>query len=68
VAGVVAAVEADHDVSLLAELVDDATFAFIAPLRTDTHDIAHQGLRFPDRLTAQATSGKGAWNDVRLTP
>jgi hypothetical protein len=60
VAGVVAPMKADHDLSLLAELVDDATLAFIAPLRTDTHDIAHRRLHFLRRVSSQVTGGKGA--------
>ena len=37
VAGVVAALEAHHDIGMLGEVIGDAAFAFIAPLGTQDH-------------------------------
>ena len=42
VAGVVAALRADHDVRLLGQHVDDLAFAFIAPLGADQNRIGHK--------------------------
>ena len=41
VAGVVAALEADHGVGLLAEQVDDLPLALVAPLGADYHESWH---------------------------
>ena len=41
VAGVMAALEADDDVGLLGEPVDDLAFAFVAPLGADHHHVRH---------------------------
>ena len=41
VAGIVAALEADHDVGALAEPVDDLALALVAPLGADDGDVAH---------------------------
>ena len=41
VAGVVAALEADDDVGVLGEQVDDLALALIAPLGADDHDAWH---------------------------
>ena len=41
VAGVVAALVADHHVGLLAEQVDDLAFAFVAPLGADHDENRH---------------------------
>ena len=46
VAGIVAALEADHDVGALAEPVDDLALALVAPLGADDGDVAH-GSRAP---------------------
>ncbi len=42
VAGVVAALAADHDVSVAGQNVDDLAFTFIAPLRADQDRICHR--------------------------
>jgi hypothetical protein len=44
VAGIMAALKANHDVGPLAQPVDDLTLALIAPLRADHGDIGHAGL------------------------
>jgi hypothetical protein len=36
------ALEADHDVGLFRQPVDDLALAFVAPLGPDYHDIRHQ--------------------------
>ena len=41
VAGVVAALEADHEVRVLGEQVDDLALALVAPLGADDHDAGH---------------------------
>ena len=41
VAGIVAALEADHDVGPLGEPVDDLALALVAPLGADDRDVAH---------------------------
>ena len=66
-AGVVAALEADDDVGLLGQPVDDLAFAFVAPLGADHHHIRHRdilaqpGSRHaqPGRRPAGALSDKG---------
>ena len=40
-AGIMAALEADDDVGLLGQPVDDLALALVAPLRTDDHYISH---------------------------
>jgi hypothetical protein len=42
-ARIVAALEADDDVGLLGEPIDDLAFALIAPLRANHNDICHEG-------------------------
>ena len=37
--GVIATLEADDDVSILGEEIDDLAFAFVPPLGPDHHDI-----------------------------
>ena len=44
VAGIVAALEADDDVGLLGQPVDDLAFAFVAPLGADHDNIRHEDL------------------------
>ena len=44
VAGIVAALEADHDIGLLGQPVDDLTFALVAPLGADHDNIRHEDL------------------------
>ena len=39
-----AALEADDDIGLLGEPVDDLAFALVAPLGADHHDIRHNDL------------------------
>ena len=39
--GIVAALEAHHDIGAMAEPVDDLAFAFVAPLGADHHDCGH---------------------------
>ena len=46
VAGVVAAVEAGHDLDLLREEVHDLAFAFVAPLGAGHHDVGHEDRPF----------------------
>ena len=41
VAGVMTALEANDDVGLLRQPIDDLAFAFVAPLRADDHDVRH---------------------------
>ena len=41
-AGVVSALEADDDIGLLGQPVDDLAFAFVAPLRADNHHVGHR--------------------------
>jgi hypothetical protein len=48
-AGVVAALEADDDVGLVGEEVDDLAFAFVAPLGADDCDVGHD--RIPSLMT-----------------
>ena len=43
-AGVMTALEADDDVGADRQPVDDLTFAFVAPLGADHHDIGHRRL------------------------
>src|SRR5262245_56794359 len=46
-AGIVAALEAHHDIGALGQPIDDLALAFVAPLRADDHDIGHvKVLRF----------------------
>ena len=59
VAGVVAALEADHEVGLLGEQVDDLALALVAPLGAHDHQTGHrriecrgQGARRPGRPCA----------------
>ena len=42
VAGIMAALEADDDVGLLGEPVDDLALAFVAPLGPDHYNIRHR--------------------------
>ncbi len=42
VAGIVAALEADDDIGLLGQPVDDLALALVAPLGPDYHHIRHQ--------------------------
>ena len=41
-AGIVAALEAHHDVGLLGEPVDDLALALVTPLGPDHHHIRHE--------------------------
>ena len=41
VAGVVAALEADHEIRVLGEQIDDLALALVAPLGADDHDAGH---------------------------
>jgi hypothetical protein len=41
-AGVMTALEADDDVGLLRQPVDDLAFAFVSPLGADHHHIRHK--------------------------
>ena len=41
VAGIVAALEAHHDIGTLGQPIDDLALAFVAPLGADDHDIGH---------------------------
>jgi hypothetical protein len=45
-AGIVAALEADHDVRLLRQPINDLAFPFVAPLGSDDDNIGHFAL-FP---------------------
>ena len=63
VAGIVAALEAHHDVGALRQPVDDLALAFVAPLRADDHHIGHasslrslQSRRRPKRQASIAAS------------
>ena len=47
VAGIVAALEAHHDVGALGEPVDDLALALVAPLGADYHDVCHACLESP---------------------
>ena len=42
VAGIMATLETDDDIGLFRQPVDNLTFAFVAPLGSDNHDIRHQ--------------------------
>src|SRR5262245_25768355 len=42
VAGIVAALEANHDICLLRQPIDDLALALVAPLRPDNDDISHR--------------------------
>jgi hypothetical protein len=42
-AGIVSALEADDDVGLLREPIDNLAFALVAPLGADHDDICHEG-------------------------
>ena len=57
-AGIVAALEADDDVGLLRQPVDDLAFAFVAPLGADHHHIRHQ-LQFLRQFTDTGAGGPG---------
>jgi hypothetical protein len=41
VAGVIAALEADYDIGILGEEVDDLPFALVSPLSSDNSDVGH---------------------------
>jgi hypothetical protein len=41
VTGVIATLEADDDVSVLGEEIDDLTFAFVSPLGADDCNVGH---------------------------
>src|SRR5687768_5176156 len=41
-AGIVAALEADHDVSLLGQPIDDFPLAFVSPLGADHDNVGHE--------------------------
>jgi hypothetical protein len=43
-AGIVAALEADNDVSLLGQPIDNLAFALVAPLGADHDNICHEEL------------------------
>ena len=40
-AGIMAALEAHHDIGALGQPIDDLALAFVAPLGADDHDIGH---------------------------
>ncbi len=78
VAGIVAALEAHHDVGLLGEPVDDLALAFVAPLGADHDHIRHQDPLKPTRQVAAARTGgnaslpvdngwRGGWQAIGLS-
>src|ERR1700719_4803431 len=48
-AGIVASLEADDDVGLLRQPIDDLAFAFVPPLGADHDNICHEELSPPGR-------------------
>ncbi|GBD47193.1 hypothetical protein METY_0406 [Methylopila sp. Yamaguchi] len=59
-ARVVAALEADDDVRLLREPIDDLALAFVAPLGADHDDVRHLAkILPPDRPRAKKDPGSG---------
>jgi len=40
-AGIMAALEAHHDIGALRQPIDDLALAFVTPLGADDHDIGH---------------------------
>src|ERR1044072_8314642 len=58
-----AALETNDDIGLLRQPVDDLTFAFVAPLGSDNHDIRHQD---PFPAPAPGRSKPGATGQVHL--
>ncbi len=60
VAGIVAALEADDDVGLLRQPVDDLAFSFVAPLGADDNNIGHGRCGFLREIrTSDATRSPG---------
>ena len=59
VAGVVAALVADHEVRLLREVVGESALAFVTPLGADDHRARHENLTRvrPERARSNATKG-----------
>ena len=56
VAGIVAALEADHHIGALRQPVDDLALALVAPLRADDHHIGHA--KFPRLRPARRQAGE----------
>ena len=55
VAGIMAALEAHHDIGALRQPIDDLPLAFVAPLGADDHDIGH--LESPSKSWPGRTNG-----------
>src|SRR4051812_19900877 len=63
-AGVMTALEANHDIGLLRQPVDDLALAFVAPLRANHHHVRHSG-PFPRPTTVPVHRRKGA-DSIRI--
>ena len=63
-AGIVAALEADHDVGLLGQPVDDLALAFVAPLGADHDHIGHEDPFEPHDAGARAKAAACAGTRV----
>ncbi len=48
-----AALEADHDIGLFGQPIDDLAFAFVAPLRSDDNYIRHSVTSLPRAARTQ---------------
>jgi hypothetical protein len=61
-AGVMAALEADDHIRLLAQPIDNLAFSLVAPLGADDHDIRHRSLSIKDADTkSPGTRSAGAY-------
>ena len=68
VAGIVAALKADHDIGALRQPVDDLALALVAPLGADDGDIAHPAPPSAERLAARRLRGHGCSRDGAPRP
>ncbi len=60
VAGIVAALEAHHDVGLGGQPVDDLALALVAPLRADHHHVRHRNPSRPHTRPRATTGARSA--------
>ena len=60
VAGIMPALEADDDVGLLGEPVDDLAFTLVSPLGADHHDVGHETIPAPRPDTSSRVPPAGS--------